>query len=97
MPAPADGELTVVSYDGAGRLVGTRSAEVDHTVERDAAGRVVAESWNGRRLDRTLDLLGRPVSRRTPAGVTSSWQYDVRGAPIASRTASPTTGGGCSR
>ena len=59
--------VTTFAYDPAGRLVRATNADADVVVERDAAGRVVAETCNGRTVRSTWDGLGgRRTGRRTP-------------------------------
>ncbi|WP_431929940.1 DUF6531 domain-containing protein [Amycolatopsis tucumanensis] len=69
------------TYDAAGRLVRAVNADADVRFERDEAGRVVAETVNGRTVESRYDLLGRPVYQRTPTGVESRWSYDAGGRP----------------
>ena len=82
----ADG-VTRLSYDGAGRLAGADAPGALVEIERDACGRVVRETINGRSVTGGFDAAGRRVSRCTPAGVRSVWNFDAAGRPIALTTA----------
>ncbi|MFE7116025.1 polymorphic toxin type 30 domain-containing protein [Streptomyces sp. NPDC057654] len=73
----ADGdEITSYAYDAAGALVGATNADAELVIERDALGRVLAESVNGRTTGYAYDALGRRTRRVTPTGLTSEWTYD---------------------
>ncbi|HYQ69451.1 RHS repeat-associated core domain-containing protein [Actinophytocola sp.] len=76
-----DGLRTAFRYDPAGRLVGAVNPDADIQLSRDPMGRVLTESVNGRTLTATYDPLGRRLSRTTPAGHTSTWEYDQAGLP----------------
>ncbi|WP_344386310.1 DUF6531 domain-containing protein, partial [Streptomyces thermolineatus] len=82
----SDGTETRFSYDVAGRLVGAANDDAELLLERDAAGRVQAESVNGRTCFHTYDPLGRRVSRTTPAGHTSVWTYAAGSRPLSLRS-----------
>ena len=84
--ATVDG-VTRLTYDRAGRLLTAQSPGALVELRRDAAGRVVQESVNGRCLTVGFDAAGRRVSRRTPAGVLSQWQFDRAGRPAVLTTA----------
>ena len=84
--ATVDG-VTRLRYDRAGRLLTAQSPGALVELRRDAAGRVVQESVNGRCLTVGFDAAGRRVSRRTPAGVLSQWQFDIAGRPAVLTTA----------
>ncbi len=62
-------------YDAEQRLVRATSDDVLLELERDPAGRVVAETVNGRTVRSTYDTFGRRISRVTPTGATSRWEY----------------------
>jgi YD repeat-containing protein len=70
------------TYDQAERIVSATARDVRLTVERDALGRVLAETVNGRTVVSRYDALGRRTYRRTPTGVESHWQYDGNGKPV---------------
>jgi YD repeat-containing protein len=53
-------------------------------IERDRAGRVVAEGVDGRTVGLTRDAAGRVVGRRLPSGVATRWTFDDAGRAAAS-------------
>jgi RHS repeat-associated protein len=77
----ADGVIATFGYDPAGRL--TRAADPDAVIvlERDAAGRVIAETCNGRSVRSGYDAAGRRIRRLTPSGAETQWAYDSDGRP----------------
>ncbi|MEU7757154.1 RHS repeat-associated core domain-containing protein, partial [Micromonospora sp. NPDC049171] len=77
---------TTFGYDPAGRLLRANSPEVALSFERDPLGRVLAEIRDGQVVSSSYDVLGRRTHRRTPSGVQSVWEYDVRHRPAALRT-----------
>ncbi|MEW2221729.1 RHS repeat-associated core domain-containing protein, partial [Streptomyces sp. NPDC006990] len=83
------GEVTTYAYDPAGALVHTANAAAEVTLERDALGRLLAETVNGRRTSYTYDASGRRTGRTTPAGHSSTWSFDA-----ADRPTTLTTDGG---
>ncbi|MFI1678090.1 DUF6531 domain-containing protein [Streptomyces sp. NPDC020607] len=74
----ADG-TTVYIYDSAGRLTEANGPDAALNLHYDAAGRLLAEAVNGRTTTYAYDLLGRPTSRTTPTGATSTYAYDAAG------------------
>ncbi|CAG7640649.1 RHS repeat-associated core domain-containing protein [Actinacidiphila bryophytorum] len=82
------GEVTSYAYGPAGDLVHTRNADAELSIERDALGRTVAETLNGRTTAYTYDPVGRRTSRTTPSGLTSTWTYDAADRPSALATES---------
>ncbi|MGK5531096.1 polymorphic toxin type 30 domain-containing protein [Streptomyces sp. URMC 129] len=72
-------QSTQYTYDLAGRLLGASSPEAEVVIDRDRVGRVVAETVNGRTVRTTYNVLGRPLTRTTPSGHTSTWTYDDAG------------------
>ncbi|WP_441251051.1 DUF6531 domain-containing protein [Kitasatospora sp. McL0602] len=78
-------------YDALGRLL-EASADSVVVFERDAVGRVLTETVDGRSVTNQYDLTGRRVRRTTPTGAISEWTYDANGMP---RTLA-TLGGGLS-
>ena len=80
-------DLTELVYDRAGQLVAARSAGAVVDLERDACGRVIRETVNGRTVAVEFDAAGRRISRLTPAGVLSQWQFDSAGHPRSMTTA----------
>ena len=77
----ATGEVTTYTYDTTGDLIHAANAAAGVTLERDALGRVLTETTNGRTLSRVYDASGRGIRRTTPTGLTSSWSYDPAGRP----------------
>jgi RHS repeat-associated protein len=77
-----DGTGTLAfSYGPGDNLLSADAPGVSSQFVHDALGRVVAETTNGRTLESEFDALGRRVSRRTPAGTASRWQYAADGTP----------------
>ncbi|MFL6120882.1 RHS repeat-associated core domain-containing protein [Actinophytocola sp.] len=76
-----EGLHATFGYDRAGRLVSADNADAEVRLTRDPMGRVLTETVNGRTLTATYDPIGRRLSRTTPAGHTSTWQYDSTGRP----------------
>lgn len=86
-PAPVPGvgagagEVTEFGYDTAGDLVLARNASAEVTFERDALGRITAETCNGRTIRTAYDPAGRVTGRITPSGAESAWAYGPSGLP----------------
>lgn len=78
---------TTLSYDAAGRLVGAAGPDGRLELVRDALGRIVAEGFDGRMLRSEFDAAGQRVTRTTPSGMVSRWQYDATGLPVSLATA----------
>ncbi|MBO0819841.1 MAG: hypothetical protein J2P26_03210 [Nocardiopsaceae bacterium] len=70
------------SYDFDGNVTHADGPGVVIDYARDAAGRITAETVNGRTLTNRYDAAGLRLSRTTPAGVTSEWAYDAAGRPV---------------
>jgi len=60
----SDGGADTFHYDGDGNLIETRNAAAHLVLERDLAGRVTAETQNGRRVEYELDADGDRRARR---------------------------------
>ncbi|XTP08753.1 RHS repeat-associated core domain-containing protein [Streptomyces albus subsp. chlorinus] len=75
------GEVTSFTYDAAGELTAATGPGAELELSRDALGRVVSETVNGRTTTFAYDPLGRCTGRTTPSGLTSSWRYDAEGRP----------------
>jgi RHS repeat-associated protein len=75
------GGATSYAYDAAGLLAIASNADATVTFERDALGRVLSETVNGRTTGYTYDLAGNRLTRTTPSGHTSTWSYDAAGRP----------------
>jgi RHS repeat-associated protein len=78
----ADGAVTAFGYDPIGRLVYARNADAEVWLQRDAVGRVTAETCNGRTVATQYDLAGQVTRRTTPSGAETSWEYDLAGFPV---------------
>ncbi|MEV5714138.1 putative T7SS-secreted protein [Amycolatopsis mediterranei] len=70
-------------YDEVGRLMRADNAAAHLRYERDAVGRVLAETVNDRIVTSTYDTAGRRIRRTTPSGAVSVWSYDAAGHPVA--------------
>ncbi|MEV0265203.1 DUF6531 domain-containing protein [Streptomyces sp. NPDC050617] len=81
-----DDEVTTYAYDAAGALTGATNADAALVIERDALGRVLTESVNGRTTRYAYDALGRRTRRVTPTGLSSEWTYDEEGRPVELRS-----------
>ncbi|MBW4720607.1 hypothetical protein [Saccharothrix obliqua] len=66
-----------------GRVVRATNPDTEVVYERDARGRVLAETVAGRTVRSGFDAVGRRVFRETAVGVTSAWEYDAAGSPVA--------------
>ncbi|MEE9964515.1 MAG: hypothetical protein K4304_05405, partial [Propionicimonas sp.] len=75
----ADGEVTSLSYDAAGRLLAAEGPQVALARTYDAVGRLVAESVNGAETTWAFDAAGRRLERHTPTGASSQWLFDEAG------------------
>ncbi|WP_199930852.1 RHS repeat-associated core domain-containing protein [Streptomyces sp. CB02923] len=77
-----DGTTTVLTYDehGLPKTIEDENSRIEYV--RDAAGRVLSESTDGRTTRYTLDALGRCTSRTTPTGLVSTWTYDDNDQPV---------------
>ncbi|CAM5232774.1 hypothetical protein SVIOM342S_00078 [Streptomyces violaceorubidus] len=75
-------ESTEYVHDAMGRLVRAVGPGCDLRLERDLAGRVVAEWVNGRSTVSTYDSTGRRVERVTPSGARALYGYDAVGRMI---------------
>lgn len=81
----AGDSVTSFGYDPAGRLVLARNASAEVVLARDALGRVTAETCDGRTVSTSYDAAGRVLSRVTPSGAATTWDYDDAGLPAAMR------------
>ncbi|MFI1184124.1 DUF6531 domain-containing protein [Streptomyces sp. NPDC020799] len=70
------------AYDASGGLVRAVNPDAEVVLERDALGRVLSETVNGRTTSYAYDALGRRTRRVTPSGATSEWTYDPAGRPV---------------
>ncbi|MFE2595649.1 RHS repeat-associated core domain-containing protein [Streptomyces sp. NPDC059396] len=74
-----DGSESRFTYADTGHVSEISNAHARITLERDEAGRVVAETVNGRTLAFAYDALGRRTRRRTPSGADSHLDYTREG------------------
>ncbi|WP_369261209.1 DUF6531 domain-containing protein [Streptomyces sp. R35] len=77
----SDGSVSTFRHDSAGQLVWARNADAEVELRRDAMGRIVHESVNGRHITSVYDPLGRRTERVTPSGAVSRWTYDAEDRP----------------
>ncbi|MEV6603178.1 RHS repeat-associated core domain-containing protein [Kutzneria sp. NPDC051319] len=83
--------VTTFAYDPVGRMIQAANAVSTLTFDRDPLGRTLAEVCNGRAVVSAYDAAGRRLSRRTPVGADSRWEYDPNDQPLALHTAGQTT------
>ncbi|MFG2629372.1 RHS repeat-associated core domain-containing protein [Streptomyces sp. NPDC048473] len=75
------GDATTYTYGASGDLIHTANVDVDVSIARDALGRTLTETVNGRTTAYAYDVLGRVIQRTTPSGLNSHWTYDPTGRP----------------
>ncbi|MFE7424929.1 putative T7SS-secreted protein [Streptomyces sp. NPDC057545] len=75
----ADGAISTFEYDIFDQLAVATGPDATLTRLRDRYGRLRSETVNGRTLIYTHDVIGRQVSRTTPSGAVSEWQYNAAG------------------
>ncbi|WP_053161109.1 DUF6531 domain-containing protein [Streptomyces caatingaensis] len=76
-----EGDVTTFAYDALGRLTRAVNTDAEVIYERDALGRPLSETVNGRTMRYAYDAVGRRLQRTTPSGLTSTWTYDAAGQP----------------
>lgn len=76
------GAVTTFNYDATGFLITAASPQCTVEYTRDRAGRVLAETVDGRSLRYEYDPLGRCTRRVTPTGIVSEWTYDATDHPL---------------
>lgn len=74
-----DGSVSTFTHTEAGHVSEINNPHARITLERDAAGRVITETVNGRTLTLAYDALGRRTHRRTPSGSESHLEYASQG------------------
>ncbi|MFD4131237.1 hypothetical protein [Streptomyces goshikiensis] len=79
--AHRQGRHTTYAYGASGDLPHTANADAQIAIERDALGRTLTETVNGRTTTYAYDPLGRVIRRTTPSGLSSTWSYDAAGRP----------------
>ncbi|MEU8744520.1 DUF6531 domain-containing protein [Streptomyces parvulus] len=82
--------VTRFDYDAVGQVCRVSGPGTELAYERDARGRVLAETCNGATVRSAYDVLGRRVHRLTPSHAESSWEYDRHDRPVILRTADRT-------
>ncbi|MGW7791319.1 DUF6531 domain-containing protein [Streptomyces tricolor] len=82
----AAGEVTTFAYGPDGGLCRAANADAELVFERDALGRVLSETVNGRTTTHVHDAAGRRTRRVTPSGLASEWSYDPAGRPLVLRS-----------
>ncbi|WP_409182574.1 RHS repeat-associated core domain-containing protein [Amycolatopsis sp. VS8301801F10] len=82
---------TRFEYDVLGELVALDDGTTRIEYARDAAGRIVGETVNGRTVRSEFDSSGNQTRRQTPSGAESVWEYREAGVPAAVRAAGRTT------
>lgn len=87
---PGVDAVTTFAYDPMGRLLRAIGPDAELIYRRDPLGRVLAETVNGRTVNSVYDAVGQRVSRRTPSGALSAWEYDPAGRSVALSTAGRT-------
>ncbi|MFI6490617.1 DUF6531 domain-containing protein [Streptomyces sp. NPDC050564] len=88
----SDGSISTFGHDATGQLVWARNADAEVELRRDAMGRIVHESINGRTVTSGYDPLGRRTERVTPSGVVSQWTYDSEDRPTSLKAQGHTLG-----
>lgn len=78
--------VTRFAYDEMGRLSRAVNRDAEVVFERDALGRVLAETVNGHTVRSEFDAAGRRVARTTATGLRSVWEYDASHRPTALHT-----------
>ncbi|GAB2918560.1 hypothetical protein GCM10022245_60790 [Streptomyces mayteni] len=71
-----DGQITAFEHDVTGQLTRAVGPGGEVVYERALAGHILSETVNGRAMRYGYDSIGRIVSRTTPSGRTSHWEYD---------------------
>ncbi|MER5463146.1 RHS repeat-associated core domain-containing protein [Streptomyces sp. NPDC002668] len=80
------GGITTYAYGTTGHLTHVANADAEVAMERDALGRTLTETVNGRTTSYAYDALGRRTLRVTPSGLSSEWTYDPAGRPTGLRS-----------
>jgi RHS repeat-associated protein len=82
--------VSTFRYDPAGRLVDAVGPDAEVSFQLDPLGRVLSETCNGRTVSTRYDALGRRVSRQTPSGARSEWEYHADSQPALLRAGGQT-------
>lgn len=77
------GEVTDLIHDVLGRVTRATNEHADVALVRDAMGRVLSESVDGRAVTSAYDEMGRRASRTTPSGSVATWTHDRDGRVVA--------------
>ncbi|MCZ4515937.1 HNH/endonuclease VII fold putative polymorphic toxin, partial [Streptomyces sp. ActVer] len=73
----ADGRITTYAYGAADQLSEVNGPDATLTRRYNPAGRLDAETVNGRNMTYLYDELGRRIRRTTPSGAVSTWEFDA--------------------
>ncbi|SIS22020.1 putative T7SS-secreted protein [Williamsia sterculiae] len=76
----SDEEMVTYERDPLGRMVAAQNSFGQTEFEYDAVGRLVSESWDGAAVRSVWSASGTLLSRYTPAGASTGYTYDIRGA-----------------
>ena len=75
----SDDGTTTLEYDKRLRVQTIASPSSTLRLYRDEAGRVVGEEQDGIRVDRTLDVMGRPTTQTTSLGAAMAFEWTEGG------------------
>ena len=81
----ADGTTVRYTYDALGNIASATNADAAVSFERDATGRVVRETCNGRGIESRYDPLGHRVERIVDGADRLQIERDRNGAPVGYR------------
>lgn len=73
------GEAVEYAYDALGRLIRAKNGASEVVFERDALGRIVEETADGRTITSWYDPTGNRVVRKTSLGHQTAYDYDGNG------------------
>jgi RHS repeat-associated protein len=73
-----DGEIAI-ERDARGAIIAVVSPSATTRYTRDDRGRIVAEEQDGVRLERTLDVMGRPIRHKSPFGAETAFSWSAGG------------------
>ncbi|MGW4444968.1 DUF6531 domain-containing protein [Streptomyces sp. NPDC004682] len=80
------GDVTTFAYGPDGGLSRAANGDAELVYERDALGRVLSETVNGRTTTYVHDAAGQCTRRVTPSGLASEWSFDPAGRPLTMRS-----------